>query len=361
MQVLIACARPFWCKILACTPGGESRHGVTNIFISYSSKNRAQVEPLVADLQALGHEVWFDKELSGGQVWWDQILEAIRACDLYVMALTPDSLESLACRLEYAYAESINKRILPVMLDSVQVNALPSALAVLQLVDFRKADRTGTIALSRALGKLPPAKPLPNPLPVPPAAPLSPLARLRDQIEAQSLDAEQQESILKGLKRLMAQAENESGARQLLLQLQHRPDLLEVTAREVNAMLSQSRARPSRGQPDAQAPRNAVSRTRGLLVGVVILILLAVGLALFLKSRDATNSARTLAVGLTQTAVNLAAAGPTDTQAATASLLPATATPTTAVTPTALLTVSATPGALVTTPVRILTGHDGPV
>src|SRR5579859_2097095 len=98
------------------------------IFISYSSKNRAQVEPLANDLEALGHDVWFDKELSGGQVWWDQILEAIRGCDLCVFALTPEALESQPCRREYTYAAAVNKIILPVMLESVEVNALPSAL-----------------------------------------------------------------------------------------------------------------------------------------------------------------------------------------------------------------------------------------
>jgi len=37
------------------------------IFISYSSKNRALVEMLADDLQSLGHDPWFDKELSGGR------------------------------------------------------------------------------------------------------------------------------------------------------------------------------------------------------------------------------------------------------------------------------------------------------
>ena len=62
---------------------------MSRIFISYSSKNRALVEALANDLETLGHEIWFDKELSGGQSWWDQILQGIRACDLFVFALTP--------------------------------------------------------------------------------------------------------------------------------------------------------------------------------------------------------------------------------------------------------------------------------
>src|SRR5260221_5479370 len=157
------------------------------IFISYSSKNRSLVETLANDLESLGHDTWFDKELSGGQVWWDQILGAIRDCDLCIFALTPQSLESAPCRLEYTDAAALHKHILPVMLDSVDVSVLPSILAAVQFVDYRQADRQTGINLSRALNKLPPEQPLPHPLPKPPAAPLSPLARLRDQSEATSL------------------------------------------------------------------------------------------------------------------------------------------------------------------------------
>src|SRR5258708_26115639 len=167
-----------------------------HIFISYSSKNRSLVEALAIDLEALGHDVWFDKELPGGQVGWDQITGAIRDCELGVFALTPQSLESYPCRLEYTYAAAVNKRILPVMLDSVDTNVLPSALASVQIVDNRRADRQSGLNLSRALTKLPPAKPLPNPLPPPPAAPLSPPARLPDQVDASSLSVQEQASLI---------------------------------------------------------------------------------------------------------------------------------------------------------------------
>ncbi len=57
---------------------------VARIFISYSSKDRAIVGKLAEDLSALGHDLWYDKELSrtGGQSWWDNILAQIRDHDL---------------------------------------------------------------------------------------------------------------------------------------------------------------------------------------------------------------------------------------------------------------------------------------
>ena len=95
------------------------------IFISYSSKNRALVEVLANDLDAMGHEVWFDKKLTGGHAWWDGILNSIRDADLFIFALTPQALDSHLCKLEYSYAAALGKRILPVPLETVNVNLLP--------------------------------------------------------------------------------------------------------------------------------------------------------------------------------------------------------------------------------------------
>ena len=47
---------------------------MTNIFISYNRKAEAITKALADDFEDLGHTVWFDQEISGGQAWWDQIL-----------------------------------------------------------------------------------------------------------------------------------------------------------------------------------------------------------------------------------------------------------------------------------------------
>jgi hypothetical protein len=65
-----------------------------NIFISYSRKSRTVVETLAIDLEALGYTVWFDRDLAGGHDWWDEILHSIRRCNLFLYALTPESIES---------------------------------------------------------------------------------------------------------------------------------------------------------------------------------------------------------------------------------------------------------------------------
>ena len=69
-----------------------------NVFISYNRQSESIVKILVGDIEALDKTVWFDQELSGGQVCWDQILKQIRDCDVFVYVLTPALLDSIACR-----------------------------------------------------------------------------------------------------------------------------------------------------------------------------------------------------------------------------------------------------------------------
>ena len=51
---------------------------MTSIFISYNPGSVAAVESLARDLAAMGHSVWYDQALTGGQRWWDNILEKLR-------------------------------------------------------------------------------------------------------------------------------------------------------------------------------------------------------------------------------------------------------------------------------------------
>ena len=57
--------------------------------------------------------------------------------------------------------------------DAISTNLLPPALTETQHVDYRSRDRAAGLKLARAIGSLPPAGPLPDPLPAPPDVPAS--------------------------------------------------------------------------------------------------------------------------------------------------------------------------------------------
>jgi hypothetical protein len=211
---------------------------MNNIFISYSTKSRAVVDALAIDLEAMGYTVWFDRQLTGGQDWWAEILNSIRRCQLFLFALTPESMESYPCKLEYDYAYALNKRILPVMLADINIKLLPSSLQKFQLVDYRQQNKQQVLALTKALNNLPPAKALPKPLPPKPDMPLPLFTRLRDQIDAHTLKSDEQKLILAKLKELLNNPDSAADAAMLLRRMRDRHDLLVKVDKEIGRLLA---------------------------------------------------------------------------------------------------------------------------
>jgi hypothetical protein len=249
------------------------------LFISYSSRDRDAVKNLAQDLESavktLPHQsefgVWFDQELIGGHDWWSNILSAIYHSDLFIFALTPESLDSAPCKLEYTYAHHLNKRILPILLaEGVNPGLLASELQRLQFVDYRAADKPAYQRLLTALANLPAPQSPPNPLPTPPDAPVSPLAQMKAQLEAPSLDLDTQLKMVFQLKQYLGEPDKAAGARELLQQLSHHPDVRAAIAQDIGVILgSAPPPAPVMRSPQQQPSRSvSVSRPQSEATGV---------------------------------------------------------------------------------------------
>ena len=119
---------------------GGPRHS----FVSYSHVDAEIVGRLERDLEGLGWAAWCDRELSGGQRWWDGILDNIRQCDAFVFAMSASSLRSPACQRELEYAGALGKPVLPVLVgEPVPDGLLPPVLSETQRVDVRTGDAAG--------------------------------------------------------------------------------------------------------------------------------------------------------------------------------------------------------------------------
>jgi hypothetical protein len=171
---------------------------MSSIFISYSRQSHEIARNLVADIQDLGYVVWMDKDLSGGQAWWDQILSVIRSSDIFVFLLDADGLNSTACQREFRYAAALGKPVLPVLVaEGISTNLLPPELSMLQFIDYKQRDKKSAFALARALAAVPPVTALPDPLPAPPEVPVSYLGGLTKKLETTStLTYEEQSALL---------------------------------------------------------------------------------------------------------------------------------------------------------------------
>jgi len=239
------------------------------VFISYSSKIRPQVAALESDLEEAGYQVWFDQELSGGQAWWSEILKNLSDCDAFVLALTPQTLDSEPCRRELHYALALGKPILPVMLAEVDLAAMPPALSQLQVIDYRKRDADAVLKLTRALNLFPPTPALPDPLPPEPDVPLSPLSKLREQIDAASLNELEQREILGHFRSLMEAGETD--AQPLFERFLGRHDLLASVGHDARSIRLRRSPR-RRLKLSRRVWLSAIALTAAVIVAIVLIV-----------------------------------------------------------------------------------------
>jgi adenylate cyclase len=124
---------------------------LADIFISYSSKDRAQADQLTELLSSAGLSVWIDKSgIDVATSWSEEIVHAIDNCRAFVLMLSPSSVESHNVIKEVSLASEKKKKILPLDLEPVEIPAsMQYALAGLQ-----RSPMTNIDGIIRAIGKL---------------------------------------------------------------------------------------------------------------------------------------------------------------------------------------------------------------
>jgi Tol biopolymer transport system component len=206
------------------------------IFISYAREDQAAVEALNADLKRARFQVWLDEDLIGNEAWWDTILEQIRLSDLYIVALSPNSLRSRACKAELDYAIALNRPLLPLLIREVAIQLAHPAIAGMHIVDYRKRSMESLLALMAFVANRPPAPPLPNPLPAAPTTPMSCMNEIRELVGAPDLTYQKQAHLLSDLKGYLDRDEEREIALQLLRGLRQRRDISYSIAQEIDRL-----------------------------------------------------------------------------------------------------------------------------
>ena len=207
-------------------------------FVSYAREDSARVSEVEGRLRRLDLDVWADQALRGGQVWWDEILEKIRGCDVFVAIISAGSLNSQACSRERAYAEELGKLVVPVAVEPLHV-PLPVDIASRQMVDFTPNSPDAAFALATALIGLPHTAALPDPLPPEPEMPLTYLSRLVEQAGfREDLPRSSQHEVLTSLEPGLRATDPEErlGAWHVLGILEARPDLAADAARRIDRL-----------------------------------------------------------------------------------------------------------------------------
>lgn len=212
------------------------------LFVSHASQDRPAIDGLLAVLRRTRRQVWLDDELGGGEAWWQAILEKIRECGVFIVALSNNSLASKPCRAELRYAQALRRPILPVQVgpvDSVRV----TPLAATQIVDYRNPNSDNEIRLISALQKrTAQVVPLPSPLPEEPEVPFAYLMRLAGVLASPELSHHEQAGLVAELRNKLDEDCSDPTAHRdivrLLYLLRDRPDVTWRTRSDVDALLA---------------------------------------------------------------------------------------------------------------------------
>ncbi len=105
------------------------------LFISYSRGDRAMIDPLVERIEAHGLDAVLDTEdIAPGEDWRLRLSGMIAKAHAVVVCISRHSLASEICRWELQQATALSKRLIPVLVDSVDTAAIPPELARLNLI-----------------------------------------------------------------------------------------------------------------------------------------------------------------------------------------------------------------------------------
>ena len=97
--------------------------------------------------------VWYSNtDIVGAQQWHDEIGAALRRCDWFVLVLSPEAVNSIWVKRELLFAlqqNRLDKRIVPLMVESCDYEDLSWTLSSYQMIDFSQDLEQGARDLLR--------------------------------------------------------------------------------------------------------------------------------------------------------------------------------------------------------------------
>jgi hypothetical protein len=115
---------------------------VADIFISYATDDRPEAARLAAFLEEQGYSVWWDRELSAGQQFYEKLAQALADCRVAIVLWTSSSVKSRWVLGEAETAASAEK-LVPVRTDSLTERQIPLGFRALHTIP--RSDRAGLL------------------------------------------------------------------------------------------------------------------------------------------------------------------------------------------------------------------------
>ena len=96
-------------------------------FVSYAHADKVMVFNAMRKLNERGANIWYDEGIKPAGEWVEEIAHAIKASSLFLVFISPRSVDSRYVKSEVGFALSENKEILTVY---VEETTLPAGLAL---------------------------------------------------------------------------------------------------------------------------------------------------------------------------------------------------------------------------------------
>lgn len=110
---------------------------MAHVFISYAHSDFEFAENLKNRIEKAGFEVWMDEDkLRAGEDWRVEIDEAIKNCLALILILSPASLKSQYVIYEWSFAWGSDKKVIPVLYQSIENEKVHPRLDKRQYLNF---------------------------------------------------------------------------------------------------------------------------------------------------------------------------------------------------------------------------------
>lgn len=131
------CEPTDWQCEYICESTKNANNFLTDVFISYASQDREVMSQLRRRMMRAGVTIWSDRaDIKTGTAFQAAIDQGIEGADNVVYLLSPHSIRSAYCQTELAYAQKLNKRIIPIRLGPIDQQSIPDVIKGIQLIDY---------------------------------------------------------------------------------------------------------------------------------------------------------------------------------------------------------------------------------
>ena len=122
---------------LICESTKNSNNLLTHVLICYADQDKSVMEKIAKTLMRKSFTVWTNKtDIETGTPFQDVINQGIEGADNLVYLISPASVTSDYCQQEITHALDNNKRIIPLLIESTELEGIPPQIRGLQFIDF---------------------------------------------------------------------------------------------------------------------------------------------------------------------------------------------------------------------------------